>query len=104
MSRAARLAFPLPTADEPRYERVHRVLRRYDEHLSKEEREFLKLFSVFRLPVQESAFEKVFGQLLSKSTAKNAKDTQRNYRFTFANLCVSWPRMMRGLNIAASIK
>jgi len=55
---------PVPTADEPRYERVHRVLRRYDEHLSKDEREFLKLFSVFRLPVQESAFEKVFVLLL----------------------------------------
>ncbi len=55
---------PAPTADEPRYERVHRVLRRYDEHLSKDEREFLKLFSVFRLPVQESAFEKVFEPLL----------------------------------------
>jgi len=55
---------PIPTADEPRYERVHRVLRRYDEHLTKDEREFLKLFSVFRLPVQESAFEKVFQPLL----------------------------------------
>jgi len=49
---------PVPTADEPRYERVHRVLRHYDEHLTEEEREFLKLFSVFRLPVQDSAFEK----------------------------------------------
>jgi tetratricopeptide (TPR) repeat protein len=62
---------PIPTADEPRYERVHRVLRRYDEHLSKDEREFLKLFSVFRLPVQESAFEKVFAPLL-KSLDKGA--------------------------------
>lgn len=62
---------PVPIADEPRYERVHRVLRRYDEHLMKDEREFLKLFSVFRLPVQESAFEKVFEPLL-KSLDKNA--------------------------------
>lgn len=61
---------PIPTADEPRYERVHRVLRRYDEHLSSDEREFLKLFSIFRLPVQESAFEKVFEPLL-KSLDKN---------------------------------
>ena len=61
----------LPTADEPRYERVHRVLRRYDEHLTEEEREFLKLFSVFRLPVPESAFEKVFKPLL-KSLDQNA--------------------------------
>jgi tetratricopeptide (TPR) repeat protein len=62
---------PVPTANEPRYERVHRVLRRYDEHLSENEREFLKLFSVFRLPVQESAFEKVFEPLL-KSLDKDA--------------------------------
>ncbi len=55
---------PIPTADEPRYERVHRVLRRYDEHLTKDEREFLKLFSAFRTPVHESAFEKVFVPLL----------------------------------------
>jgi tetratricopeptide (TPR) repeat protein len=57
---------PIPTANEPRYERVHRVLRRYDENLTNEEREFLKLFSVFRLPVQESAFEKVFQPLLKQ--------------------------------------
>ena len=61
---------PIPTTDEPRYERVHRVLRRYDAHLTEEEREFLKLFSVFRLPVQESAFEKVFQPVL-KSLDKN---------------------------------
>jgi tetratricopeptide (TPR) repeat protein len=58
---------PIPTADEPRYERVHRVLRRYDEHLTAAEREFLKLFSAFRTPVHESAFEKVFVPLLNKT-------------------------------------
>ena len=65
--------FPIPTADEPRYERVHRVLRRYDEHLTEEEREFLKLFSVFRLPVQESAFEKVFEPLLGVRATHQGK-------------------------------
>jgi tetratricopeptide (TPR) repeat protein len=58
---------PIPTANEPRYERVHRVLRRYDEHLDESEREFLKLFSAFRTPVHESAFEKVFVPLFAKS-------------------------------------
>jgi tetratricopeptide (TPR) repeat protein len=62
---------PIPAADEPRYERVHRLLRRYDEHLTENERGFLKLFSVFRLPVQEAAFEKVFEPLL-KSLDKDA--------------------------------
>jgi tetratricopeptide (TPR) repeat protein len=51
---------PPPTADEPRYERVHRVLRRYDEHLTEAERAFLTLFSAFRTPVEETAFDKVF--------------------------------------------
>jgi tetratricopeptide (TPR) repeat protein len=51
---------PPPTADEPRYERVHRVLRRYDDHLTQAERAFLILFSAFRTPVEEAAFAKVF--------------------------------------------
>jgi tetratricopeptide (TPR) repeat protein len=51
---------PAPTADEPRYQRVHRVLRRYDEHLSTAERAFLTLFSAFRMPVREDAFGPVF--------------------------------------------
>ncbi|MFL5386293.1 MAG: trypsin-like peptidase domain-containing protein [Longimicrobiaceae bacterium] len=51
---------PPPTVDEPRYARVHRVLRRYDEHLSEAERAFLILFSAFRTPVDESAFGRVF--------------------------------------------
>ena len=49
-----------PIAGEPRYERVHRILRRYDEHLINAERAFLQIFSAFRTPVKESAFEKVF--------------------------------------------
>jgi tetratricopeptide (TPR) repeat protein len=51
---------PPPTADEERYERVHRILRRYDEHLTEAERAFMTLFSAFRTPVKESAFDKVF--------------------------------------------
>lgn len=51
---------PTPTADESRYERVHRVLRRYDEHLDEAAKAFLKLFSAFRRPVERDAFDKVF--------------------------------------------
>ena len=58
---------PAPVAGEPRYKRVHRVLRRYDEHLTESERAFLKLFSAFRTPVHESAFDKVFDQTLRVS-------------------------------------
>lgn len=51
---------PPPTANETRYDRVHRVLRRYDEHLKAAEREFLMVLSVFRLPILEQAFKPVF--------------------------------------------
>jgi tetratricopeptide (TPR) repeat protein len=51
---------PTPSADEDCYQRVQRVLRRYDEHLTEAEQIFLKIFSAFRLPVQQSAFKQVF--------------------------------------------
>ncbi len=59
---------PPPTADEPRYERVHRVLRRYDDHLTEPQRAFLKLFSAFRTPVAETAFETVFRTATSETS------------------------------------
>lgn len=49
-----------PAADEQRYQRVDRVLRRYDECLTEAERAFMELFSAFRTPVGGAAFEKVF--------------------------------------------
>jgi len=51
---------PPPTDDEPRYDRVHRVLRRYDGHLTEAERAFLTLFAAFRTPVEAAAFDRVF--------------------------------------------
>ncbi len=59
---------PSPTANESRYERVHKVLRRYDEHFDNAERAFLKLFSVFRVPVKEDALDKVFKAKSEKQT------------------------------------
>lgn len=53
---------PGPGMNEPRYERVHRVLRRYDEYLTEAERTFLIVLSTFRLPVKENAFRSVFCQ------------------------------------------
>jgi tetratricopeptide (TPR) repeat protein len=76
---------PIPTADEPRYERVHRVLRRYDEHLTDTEREFLKLLSAFRTPVHESAFEKVFAPLLHLTTERT-ESTEKKKKGFFARL------------------
>ncbi|GAC1632972.1 MAG: hypothetical protein NVS4B7_20310 [Ktedonobacteraceae bacterium] len=43
-----------------RYERVYRILRCYDEHLTEAERAFLMLFSALRLPVNDTTFQHVF--------------------------------------------
>jgi len=53
------------------YKHVGRILRRYDEHLTKEEKAFLVLFSAFRTPVHVAAFEKVF-RTKTEATALNA--------------------------------
>ena len=50
----------IPLLDEPHYELVHRLLHRYDVHLSEIERTFLMLLSAFRTPIDETAFDKVF--------------------------------------------
>lgn len=52
---------PLPQPKERLYQRLNRVLRRYDDHLTEAERTFMTIFSAFRIPVHESAIERVFG-------------------------------------------
>lgn len=49
------------------YQHIRRILRRYDENLTDAERKLLKLFSLFRAPVHESALNKVFAPLLASS-------------------------------------
>jgi len=54
---------PAPTSGEDRYERVARVLRRYDEYIEKQGAaylDFLTIFSAFRLPVKGNALNAVF--------------------------------------------
>lgn len=46
-------------AYERYYQRVGRVLRRYDEHLSVEEKGFLESFCAFRLPVLQKALDEI---------------------------------------------
>lgn len=59
---------PPPLANEPRYERVNRMLRLYDNDLLTDaERAFLMIFSAFRIPVQETAFASVFRTKTSKA-------------------------------------
>jgi hypothetical protein len=60
---------PAPTADEDRYTRVHRVLRRYDEHLTETERAFLKVFSAFRTPVTREAIARVCAPVLDSQSS-----------------------------------
>ena len=55
----------VPTVNEEKYDRVTRILRRYDEHLNDGEKEFMEIFSAFRLPVCQSAIEPVFKQTTS---------------------------------------
>ena len=62
---------PRPNADEPRYERIHRVLRRYDEHLQEAEKAFLMLFSAFRRPVDKDAFRIFRAKSEKQSSALN---------------------------------
>ena len=66
---------PTPIANEDPYQRVQRVLRRYDESLTEAEQIFLKIFSAFRLPIQQSAFKQVFRDK-AKLNAFNAPLTQ----------------------------
>ena len=49
-----------PTADEPKYDRVRRVLRRYDEHLSEDERQFMRVLSAFRLPIVDTELQNIY--------------------------------------------
>lgn len=56
------------------YKHVGRILRRYDEHLTKEEKAFLILFSAFRTPVHVSALDKVF-RTKTDATALNVSLT-----------------------------
>jgi tetratricopeptide (TPR) repeat protein len=51
---------PMLSANEPRWVRVHHMLRRYDELLTAAEQAFLMLFSVFREPIGEDALAIVF--------------------------------------------
>ncbi|MBK8902084.1 MAG: trypsin-like peptidase domain-containing protein [Anaerolineaceae bacterium] len=57
---ASTLPEDAPDEARQRYGHVHRVLRRYDEHLTAAERAFMTLFSAFRTPVAPDAFARVF--------------------------------------------
>jgi len=51
---------PLPTADEPRYQRVTCILQHYDRYMDDAERDFLMICSVFRRPMEQAAVDQIF--------------------------------------------
>ncbi|PZU92960.1 MAG: hypothetical protein DCF32_23425 [Leptolyngbya sp.] len=70
-----------PTATEAKYDRVSRVLRRYDEALTLTEREFLEGFSAFRLPVPKTALTLLLPDLAAdEATALNIVECLVKYR------------------------
>jgi tetratricopeptide (TPR) repeat protein len=69
---------PPPTTKETRYERVNRVLRRYDSHLNEAERAFLMIFSAFRTPVDNVAFDKIF-RAKTKKPAKKSSSSKKSF-------------------------
>jgi hypothetical protein len=73
ITRIGDIPAPVPSAAEGRYDRVHRILRRYDEHLSEPERAFLTLFSAFRAPVDEAAFAPVFHPFLPSPSGRGGR-------------------------------
>ncbi len=70
-----------PLAREARYDRVRRVLRRYDEHLSEAEREVMECFSAFRLPVKEAALAYVWKSPLDLIQKRGKKKSSKGFRF-----------------------
>ncbi len=72
---------PAPQASDDHYERVARVLRRYDEHLSAAERAFLLIFSAFRLPVRESCLRQSVPHRHRRHRPQRAADRAGRCRF-----------------------
>ncbi|MBE9136286.1 trypsin-like peptidase domain-containing protein [Nodosilinea sp. LEGE 07088] len=70
-----------PTATEAKYDRVSRVLRRYDEALTPVDREFLEGFSASRLPVPQEALTLLLPDLAAdEATAINIVARLVKYR------------------------
>lgn len=64
------LSEDLPTPVNDHQQRIHRILRFYEERcLTRNERQFLRVFSIFRIPVHESGIFK----LLKESLTANAE-------------------------------
>jgi tetratricopeptide (TPR) repeat protein len=71
----------VPTATEAKYDRVSRVLRRYNEALTPADRELLEGFSAFRLPVAKTALTLLSPDLAAdEETIANIVDCLVKYR------------------------
>jgi len=59
---------PSPLQEDSRYDRVKRLLRRYDENLSDAGRAFMTIFCAFRTVVREPAFGMIFLKPMNSTT------------------------------------
>ena len=73
---------PPPTAGEACYDRVNRVLNRYDRFLDEAEQAILMIFSVFRTPVGNAAFAGVFRAAAESSALREPVAALNNRAFT----------------------
>jgi tetratricopeptide (TPR) repeat protein len=53
---------PVPNSNEPVYDRLQKVLQSYDRYITQAEQEFLKVFSLLRLPATDTFLRKVFDE------------------------------------------
>lgn len=51
---------PKPSDNASVYDSLYRILNRYNEYFTEHEKSFLMVFSVFRLPIEESGFDLIF--------------------------------------------
>lgn len=73
---------------EEKYSRVRHLLRRYDEHLTSEERKFLIVFSAFRLPVPETVLN-VVADLIANYGDQHFFDVSASPRMSASSLLLT---------------
>ncbi|MEI6332844.1 MAG: hypothetical protein WCP16_26665, partial [Pseudanabaena sp. ELA645] len=79
---------PPPTSNEDRYQQVGRVLCFYDAHLTLAEREFLQTCSVFRVPVPERSFRRLFRSW--DGIERSPEIPERQYQPNFIERSIIW--------------
>lgn len=66
---------------EDRYDSIHRILNYYDQHLNEMQKDFLTIFSLFRLPVDEVTIRGVFQNISENETLNVVISSLNDDRF-----------------------